>query len=312
VVNLVTILVTGAAGFVGTTFMEYFHKKYDLIGIDWRIPKDKFPGVKYYQTDILDTKQLKEVFLKENPNRVVHFAAQARVEASLVNPIGTFQINVAGTINLLEMAKIMNLDQFIYTSSEVIYGKADTYPCKEIQSFKPDTPYAASKVSGDVITQNARGINWVVARPGMGYGPRSDPKQQIVARFLWNIVHDRGLRFPADTSVVHPTRDINYIGNFMRGLELVIEKDARGVYNLGSGKETSMLELAQIMVKVLGKGIIMFDRDFHYRAGEEGMRTYLDISKAQNDLGYNPQTTLEEGIPITYKWLKDHTDYWDS
>lgn len=308
---MVKILLTGSSGFVGTTFCEYFHKKYDLVGVDWNPPKEKFPNVKYYQADILDLNQLKEVFFKENPSRVVHFAAQARIEASLINPMGTFQINVSGTINMLEMAKLLNLDQFIYVSSEVIYGVADSYPCKEIQSFKPDSPYAASKVSGDVITQNARGVNWVVARPGMGYGPRSNPKEQVVARFIWNIIHNKPLRFPADKNVVHPTRDLNYIGNFMDALELLIEKNARGVYNLASGRETSMSKLAEIVIGVLGEGEIVFDPNFHYRPGEEGMRTWLDISKARAELGYEPIWSLEEGIKITYEWLKNNLNYWD-
>ena len=304
------ILVTGTSGFAGTSFCEYFHKKHEIIGVDWRPPKEKFTHVKYYETDILNLNQLREVFFKENPSRVVHFAAQARIEASLVNPVGTFQVNVAGTINMLEMAKLLNLDQFIYVSSEVIYGKSDTYPCKEIQSFKPDSPYAASKVAGDVITQNAKGVNWVVARPGMGYGPRSNPEEQVVARFLWNVIFDKPLRFPADKNVIHPTRDINYIGNFMEGIQLIIEHDARGLYNLGSGKETSMLELAQIIVRVLEKGKLVFDPSFHYREGEEGMRTFLDISKARNEFGYEPKVSLEEGIKITYDWLRRNLDYW--
>jgi len=304
------ILVSGASGFVGTTFCEAFHEIYDIVAVDWKPPKEKFANIKYYQADILDLKQLREVFFKENPNRVVHLAAQARIDASLINPIGTFQINIAGTINMLEMAKLMNLDQFIYVSSEVIYGVAESYPCKEIQSFKPDSPYAASKVSGDVITQNARGVNWVVARPGMGYGPRSNPKEQVVARFLWNILMLRPLRFPADKNALHPTRDLNYIGNFMDGLSLLIEKNARGVYNLASGRETSILQLAEIIIEVLGEGKIVFDPDFHYRAGEEGMRTWLDVSKAQTELGYDPKVPLEEGIKITYVWMKNHLDYW--
>jgi len=310
-VNIMKVLLTGSSGFVGTTFCEYFHKKYDLVGVDWNPPKEKFPNVKYYQADILNLNQLKEVFFKENPSRVVHFAAQARIEASLINPMGTFQINVAGTINMLEMAKLLNLDQFIYVSSEVIYGIADSYPCKEIQSFKPDSPYAASKVSGDVITQNAKGVNWVVARPGMGYGPRSDPKQQIVARFIWNVINGKPLRFPADKNVVHPTRDINYIGNFMDGLNLLIDKDARDVYNLASGQETSILDLAHIIIDALGKGEIVYDPSFHYRLGEERMRTWLDISKARNDLGYEPRVGLQEGIYITSEWLMKNLAYWD-
>jgi len=308
---MVKVLVSGASGFVGTTFCEYFHRKHDVVGIDWNPPRERFPNVKYYQCDILNLNQLKEVFFKENPNCVVHLAAQARIDASLINPIGTFQINVAGTINMLEMAKLLNLDQFIYVSSEVIYGVADSYPCREIQSFKPDSPYAASKVSGDVITQNAKGVNWVVARPGMGYGPRSNPKEQVVARFLWNIIHEKPLRFPApEEKVVHPTRDLNYIANFMDGLDLVIEKNARGIYNLASGRETSMLKLAETIIEVLGKGEIVFDPKFHYRLGEEGMRTWLDISKARDELGYEPKVSLEEGIKITYEWMVKNLDYW--
>jgi len=304
-------LITGSSGFVGTTFCEYFHKKFEIVGIDWKPPKERFPNVKYYEVDILNLEQLKNVFYKECPDRVVHLAAQARVNASLVNPIGTFRINVAGAINMLEMAKLMNLDQFIYVSSEVIYGKAESYPCLEIQSFNPDSPYAASKVAADVITQNAKGVNWVVARPGMGFGPRSNPNEQVVAKFLWNVLHDKPLRFPAE-NVQHPTRDINYIGNFMDGLELLINLNAKfQVYNLGSGRETNILELAEKVLEVTGKGEIVFDENFHYRKGEEGMRTYLDISKARTELGYEPRVGLEEGLKITYSWLQQHLDYWD-
>jgi len=305
------ILVTGSSGFVGTTFCERFHKKFEVVAVDWKPPKERFPGVKYYEVDVLDIGQLKEVFYKECPQRVVHLAAQARVDASLVNPIGTFRINVVGTINLLEMAKLMNLSQFIYVSSEVIYGKAESYPCSEIQSFNPSSPYAASKVSADILTQSIEGVNWVVARPGMGFGPRSDPNEQVVAKFLWNVLHNKPLRFPSG-KVQHPTRDINYIGNFMDGLSLLITQNLKfQIYNLGSGRETSILELAEKIVEVTGRGEIAFDPNFHYRAGEEGMRTWLDISKAKAEFGYEPRVGLEDGLRITYKWMKRNISYWD-
>jgi len=305
------VLCTGTSGFFGTAFCEYLHKKYEIVGVDWRPPKEKFSGVRYYRANILHLNGLRKIFEKEHPDRVIHFAAQSHIEKSFSDPIGTYRINVIGTINLLEVAKEMNLQQFIYISSDIVYGKADKYPCKETQSLKPCNLYAASKAACDILVQNFPGIKWAIARPSMSFGPRGNPQEQVVAKFLWNVIHDKPLRFPADRDIIHPTRDINYIGNIIHGLELMIEKDAYGIYNLGSGKETSILELAEKIIEVTGKGEIIFDPNYHYRSEEVGMRTWLDITKAKDELGYQPRINLEEGLKITYDWMCKHLNYWD-
>jgi len=307
----VKILCTGTSGFFGTAFCEYLHQKYDIVGLDWLPPKEKFPRVKYYQMNILYLDHLRKIFEKERPEKVIHLAAQSHTAKGFSDPIGTYRINVIGTINLLEVVREIDVQQFIYVSSDIVYGKADKYPCKENQSLKPFGPYAASKAACDVLVQNFPEIKWAIARPSMSFGPRGNPREQLVAKFLWNIIHNKPLRFPADKDIVHPTRDINYIENIIHGLELIIEKDAYGIYNLGSGKETSILELAEKIIEVTGKGKIIFDPNFHYRPEEIGMRTWLDITKAKDELGYQPRVSLEEGLEITYNWMCKHLNYWN-
>lgn len=297
------ILVTGVSGFFGVNFYTRFNKKYEIIGIDKRSPPQEFPNLTFYRVNILSVPRLYKVFKEERPDKVVHFAAQSHINESLLNPIETYRNNVIGTINLLHIAKKMNITQFIYISSDIIYGKAKRYPCKENHSINPDNPYAASKAAGDFLTQNITGIRCAVLRPGLSFGPWSDPMSNVVAKFLWNVIHDKPLLFPADKNIKHPTRDINYIENTIDGIELAIEKNAYGVYNIGSGREISILDLAEKIINITGKGKIVFDPNFKYRFKEIGMRTWLDINKAQTELGYRPKVSLEDGLKKTYEWM---------
>ena len=310
------VLLTGAAGFVGTNLSENLGANHEVVGVDLQTPKEAMREVTYVKGDLLDRTFLDVLFKDFGPfDAILHIAAQARVDPSLVDPIGTYRSNVETTINLLEKAKKQAIDKtdrrfrFIYASSEAVYGNADSYPSKENDNFRPISPYASSKVAGDVLVQqmDGKGVSTVVLRSGMGFGPRSPPIQ-VVTKMILRCMDGGRLLFPKESlfhRVKHPTRDVNYIMNFVDGvIALLKHPEVSGVFNLGSGREVDMVTLAKQIIKTVGNGEIVMDYDFKYRYGEEGMRTWLDISKAKKAFGYDPKWTLEKGLEETYDWLK--------
>ncbi len=320
------ILITGGSGFIGTTAVERFclDKNYEIASLDLVPPKETFDGVEYFQTDLITGDipglgrpggtPLWSVLSAFPPDAIVHLCAQARVDPSVKDPFGTYDTNVLATLTLAKHVSRQNPPPlFVYISSEAIYGQADSYPTKENDHFRPISPYAASKIASDVMVQqlNGRlGMKTCVLRSGMGMGPRSDPKAQVVSRFIANALEGKPLRFPSGP-VVHPTRDINPVWNFVNGVRLVLEAKATGVYNIASGREMSIFDCATKVCGAVGRDFITFDPSFRYREGEEGMRTWLDIEKAREDLGYEPKISFEDALPPTIEWMKKWKDaYW--
>lgn len=263
-------------------------------------PREIFGPLTVVIGDLLNRTFLEELFKKFKFDVILHFAAQARVEPSYADPIATYRTNVEVTINLLEMAR-RNGIYMVYASSEVIYGSADRYPTAEHYHLRPDSPYAASKAACDLLVQQCGGT---VIRSGMGYGERSPPSQ-VITKMILRCMDDKPLLFPAGP-VQHPTRDVNYVRDFTEGVAKVLQKGiTKGVFNMGGGREVDVLTLAEKVIATVGRGRIEYSKDFHYRPGEEGRRTWLDNTKAKITFGYEPKYSLEKGLDITYNWLKE-------
>ena len=295
------ILLTGSSGFVGTNLAEHLVTEHEVFGVDLVAPIEPMYPTTYFKGDLLDRKFLDELFKQHKFDIVLHFGAQARVEPSLTDPIGTFRNNVQATINIMEGCLKYKI-RLVYASSETIYGEADRYPEKEHYHFRPDNAYAASKAACDILVSNCHGLKSVVVRSAMGYGPRSPPNQ-VVTKFMLKAIDGKGLLFP-DGPVRHPTRDMNYIGNFVEGVRLILEHpDVTGIFNIGSGEEIDMLSLAEKIISIVGNGEIVYDHNFKYRPGEEGKRTWLDITKAKITIGYEPKIKVDEGLRLTHNWL---------
>ena len=298
------VLITGISGFVGTSVAEHLTQNTDheFFGSDLYKPTEGFTNVKYVYGDLRQRSHVDALIGFVKPDVVIHFAAQARVEPSLVDPVGTYRSNVDATINIMEACLKHQVGRLVYASSETIYGEADRYPEKEHYHFRPDNAYAASKAACDILVSNCHGLKSVVVRSAMGYGPRSPPNQ-VVTKFMLKAIDGKGLLFP-DGPVRHPTRDMNYIGNFVEGIRLILQHpDVTGIFNIGSGEEIDMLSLAEKIISIVGNGQIVYDHNFKYRPGEEGKRTWLDITKAKITFGYNPEIHLNEGLERTYNWL---------
>jgi nucleoside-diphosphate-sugar epimerase len=313
----VKVLVTGTSGFIGTSFCERCAGKgpFDVVGVDRRPPRERFASVNYIRGDLTDGKFVRGLVTESDPDAIVHFAAQARVDPSLAAASPTYADNVVATLNLIEAAEDLGhrLTQFVYVSSETVYGDAPGYPCPETSPLNPQSPYAASKAACELLVSRALPGNALILRSGMGYGPRSDPSAQVVGRFICQALTGRPILFPKEMPRgEHPTRDVNYVSNFLDGLELALGARATGTFNVASGQEVSILDLANEVVKVVGKGSIECSDDFHYRAGEAGVRTWLDISKARDSFGYTPKVPLRSGLRTTVRWYASNPDYFEA
>ncbi len=309
------VLITGSSGFIGTSFCERFHRsrKYNIVGVDRCRPSNGFPDVEYVTLDLRERPAVRRLVLGYEPEVILHFAAQARVEPSLVDPVGTYHDNVLATVNLIEAALELgsSLERFVYASSETVYGPAVTYPTPEDAALRPDSPYAASKAASELLLRNAKEIPSLILRSAMGYGPRSNPEEQVIAKFLLKALRNAPLLFPRDLPRRRqPTRDVNYVQNYLDAVEAAVEAGVEGVYNVGSGEETSIIDLANEIVDLVGSGSVVFDSRFAYRPGEVGLRIWLDIQRAQEAFGYRPRISRKEGLRLTATWLSDNLDYW--
>ncbi len=311
---LTRVLVTGTSGFIGTSFCERNAGRYAITGVDCRDPTERFRGVEYENCDLRNRNHILRLVQEHEPEVILHLAAQARVDPSIADPVGTYRSNVDSTVNLLEAAMSLprNLDRFVYVSSETVYGPSSSYPVDEETPLRPQSAYAASKAAAEFLVRNTHGLRFLVLRSGMGYGPRSNPRQQVVAKFISRALDGEPLFFPAGVPAIsHPTRDVNYVDNFVDGVTQAIDDGAEGVFNLGSGRELSVLELAHEIVKIVGSGAISFDAGFRYRPGELGLRTWLDISRARDAFGYSPRVGLRDGLNRTVGWMRKHPSYWE-
>lgn len=309
------VLLTGAAGFIGGHIRSRIADENDIevVALDRVKPRSARPTEAWERCDILDYTALEQVFRWHRPDAVVHAAAQARVEPSVVDPVDTYRLNVEAAINIMRASQATGVGHAIYLSSEQIYGAARIYPTPEVADFNPMNPYAASKIAGDVLFQqlNAK-LPTCVLRSGMGWGPAQDHKSQIVAKFITNALMDKPILFPAG-EVKHPTRDLNNVQDFSDGLLLALRKRARGVYNLSGGREFSVLQIAERIVDTVGSGSIEFTDKFTYRPNEEGFRTCLSIEKAQRELGYQPRRYFDgPALGGVVDWYREHSEFWQS
>jgi len=297
------VFITGIAGFVGSWLARrLLNEGYEVHGADiispssaWRL-RDIISRIKYHWQSIQDIRELPYEI-------VVHLSAQADVPFAFSSPNYTAQTNVLGTLNLLEVArKSKELKHFIHMSSESVYGKAQYLPIDEKHPLQPVNIYGATKAAGDILAQTyyrCFSVPVTVLRSGTLYGPTMRLKQ-VVSIFLKQALEGKPITVEGGTQ----TRDFNYIGNYIDFVLEVIkqpEKTIGEVYNVASGRETSILELAKLCIKVANSNSELSIKPF--RPGEEGVRLALDISKAKS-LGWAPKVDLEEGLAETYDWFK--------
>jgi len=302
------ILVTGGAGFIGSwvadTFINKRHKVLivdDLsTGIEANIPKD----AEFTKGNIREFALLEKVFSNFKPDIVNHHAAQINVRRSLEDPVFDAEVNIIGTLNLLELSVKHNIKRFVFASSGgAIYGEPENLPADENTCPIPISPYGVSKHAIEKYLGYYKAVHrldYVALRYSNVYGPRQNPHGEagVLAIFCNRIMAGKPCEIFGDGN---QTRDYVFVGDVTNANILSINSPS-GIYNIGTQIETSVNDLITTLRKVTKRE---FKVEYSPPRAGEVLRIYLDIQFAKRVLGWSPNVNLEDGIHQTWKWFND-------
>lgn len=321
------ILLTGAAGFIGSSVAEVLLARgNEVIGVDnfndFYDPSIKEANVREVEAaasksdgsfrlvraDLVDGAALDALFSDEKtrPDVVVHLAAWAGVRPSIAKPMVYQRNNLEGTVRLLELARQHDVKPFVFASSSSVYGARDTVPFSEEDRVDdPISPYAATKKAGELLGytySHLFGLNFIGLRFFTVYGPRQRPEMAIHL-FAQRILDGVTIRMHGDGS---SSRDYTYIDDIVEGVIASIDRattvDGYRIYNLGGSETTTLAELIAQIEDACGKKAII---DQVPDQPGDVPRTFADVSRAKEELGYNPRTPVAVGIPRFVEWLKN-------
>jgi UDP-glucose 4-epimerase len=297
------VVVTGGAGFIGSHVADRLLARGDEVHVLDDLSKgtrDRVPdGAELHVADIRDPDA---VFEAARPEAVVHLAAQADVRVSVERPADDAAVNVLGTVRILEAARRHGAQVVFASTGGAIYGECDG-PAPESAPRRPLAPYGTSKLCGEeyLSTWNRlHGTRHVSLRFGNVYGPRQEPHGEagVVAIFMGLLRGDGTPRIYGDGA---QTRDYVYVGDVVRAVVAALGADG-GVYNVGTGVETSVLELYAAVERAAGVERAPVHEPA--RAGEL-QRSVLDVSLAARELGWRPEGTLADGLDSTWRWMQE-------
>lgn len=303
------ILVTGGAGFIGSHVVDLFLAKgYEVVVLDdlstGRL-SNLNPEAKFYQIDIRSP-EIRDVFVAEKPDYVSHHAAQMDVRRSVAQPLFDADVNILGSINLIECAREFNVKHFIYISSGgAAYGEPERLPCDEEHPINPICQYGASKHTVEhylYMYHVNYGLDYTVLRYPNVFGPRQNPEGEagVVAIFTGKMLADEPVIVNGDGE---QTRDFVYVGDCAYANYLAVSVDHQsGIYNLGWSRPTSINEIFFALANATGYAYPI--QHGPAKLGET-RHIYLDAQKAGRELGWMPTVTLEQGLEKTVAYLRD-------
>ena len=316
------ILVTGAAGFIGANFAEYFvnkHPDYNVIVLDKLTYAGNMDNLKkvmdkitFVQGDICDFDFVLDLFKKYDINGVIHFAAESHVDNSIKNPFIFTHTNVIGTHTLLEAAKRTwgeeSENKFVHISTDEVYGslKEDGY-FTETSPIKPSSPYSASKASSDLIAfayKETFKMNVNVTNCSNNYGPYQHNEKLIPHMIKLALNNEKLPVYGTGKNI----RDWLYVEDHCEAIDLVFHNGISGErYNIGGHNEKRNIEIVKLILKHLGKSedLIEYVED---RKGHD-YRYAIDPTKIKTQLGWEPKTKFEDGIIKTIDWYLANPDW---
>jgi UDP-glucose 4-epimerase len=305
------ILVTGGAGFIGANLAyhlagtgRYRLRVLDDLSVGQEAP-DLPLGVEFRPGDFTDRATIAASLAEIDA--VVHLAALSGVVDSVIDPRPSFTVNVTGTFQLLELARAAGVRRFINASTGGALLGEVTPPINETMAPSPLSPYGASKLAAEGYCSafvGAYGLNCVTLRFSNIYGPRSAHKKSAVASFVKRALLGETLTVYGDGS---QRRDYLYVGDLVRGIEAALDGSAAGVYQLGSGRPTSVAGLIASLETVAGHRLpVAFEPA---RRGEVHS-TWCDVTRAQRELGFSAPTALAPGLAQTWAWFAGNRRSW--
>jgi len=300
------VLVTGGAGFIGSHLVDRLANEGCRVVVLDDLSSGSLENirgnldsgrVRFIEGDVRDSKVVEDAV--KDVDLVCHLAAVVSVPYSMREPLLTHEVNVTGTLNLLIASLKHEVERFVYLSTCAVYGEPNYLPIDEAHPTSPVSPYAASKLAAEhycMAFQQAYGLKTVILRPFNVYGSRQN--DGVVARFIQRVKK-------GDLPIIYgnggQTRDFVYVWDALDAIVLALKHDGAGgkVFNLGTGKATTVNELAGLLLRIFGKELKPMREE--PRIGDV-RQSCADISKAEKELGYKPRFSLE-------KALRDLVDY---
>lgn len=314
-----TVLVTGAAGFIGwATSKLLLEKSYNVIGVDnlsdYYDPKLKLLRLKtltehsnftFYKLDIEDNRQVEELFCNHRIDSIINLAARAGVRASVENPLGYLDTNVRGTVNLLEAARRWSVAKFVYASTSSVYGISESLPFRVSHSTdRPLAPYPASKKAGELFCHCYHylyGIDIAIPRYFTVYGPFGRPDMSIF-KFIRKIDLGKPITVYGDGK---QRRDFTFIEDIASATVECLNLSGFRVLNLGNDRPVELIYVIRLIEESLGKRA---EIEWQPRHRADLFETWADLSEAKELIGWSPKVSIEEGIYRTVKWYRDNRE----
>jgi len=315
------LLVTGGAGFIGSNYVRMIANG-QFLGVTSIIVLDKltyaglqenlntvikFPKYEFVRGDICDSKHVADLI--SDVDAVVNFAAESHVDRSISSAREFVQTNIVGVQVLLDAIKQSGRKiRFLQVSTDEVYGSIDVGSCKEESPLQPNSPYSASKASGELIArayERTHGVDVLITRCSNNYGTRHFP-EKLIPLFITNLLE--GKKVPV-YGTGENVRDWLHVDDHCRGITQVLMNGRSGeVYNIGGGSELTNNELTSIILEAMGadESSIEYVED---RKGHD-LRYSVDWSKINRELGYVPKVKFQDGLRETIKWYQDNEAWW--
>lgn len=315
------VVITGAAGFIGSRFAEVLLDNAERLDYDDVVLLDAltYSGrhenmdevlrdrrVSFVKGSITDVDVTNDVL--RGAHAVVHLAAESHVDRSIIGAREFYETNVIGTHQLLESTRDSDVQRFVHVSTDEVYGSIGEGSWSEDHILEPNSPYSSSKAGSDLAAlayHRTYGIPVMVTRCSNNYGPRQFP-EKVIPLFVTNLFDGVKVPLYGDGQNV---RDWLYVDDHCRGILCVLEGGRAGeIYNIGGGTELTNEELTTRLLDLCGYSDSMIEPTTD-RLGHD-RRYSVDWSKIQTELGYEPQMSFDEGLAQTVKWYHDNESWW--
>ncbi len=301
------VLVTGGAGFIGSHLVDRLVQEGNQVIVIDNLSTGKRKQVnkkaQLYKMDIR-SKRIERVFRKERPLIVVHLAAQMNVRLSTEDPVFDAEVNILGTLNLLEHAVKHGVRKVSFASSGgAVYGEQEVFPAAESHRTDPLSPYGISKLAGEkylAYYTNTTGLRHVVLRFGNVYGPRQEPEGEAGVVAIFSKLMLEGGQ-PIINGTGKQTRDFVYVDDVVEAIMVTLGEDIQGTFNVGTGQEATVNECYGIIKELTNSSC----KDL-YGAAKKGeqFRSVLDVMKLREEFDWDPQVSFPEGLKMTVEFFK--------